>query len=346
MGYNVKHFQIYLFFLAVLLFFSCQSNKRPATDHIKLQLRIARFDQDLYRGKDKTIAETDSILFQKYGNFYLDFVSRMVGTPQLSRQEVLTALYKGKPYEDLQQETDRVYPQLDKVENDLTEVFKYIIYYYPKAVVPRFIAFVSGFAYQIPVGDQYMGIGLDMFLGRNSKFYPALISSIPRYQSRRFETAYIIPRLTEEYARQELFRPRDEDRTLLSQMIYNGKIFYFMDQVLSPDMNDTLKIGYTGRQLAWCKNFEGNIWGVLLEQELLYKTDIQKIQVYLTDGPFTPGLGDKTESAPRLGIWIGWQIVKKYMEENPEITLQELMADQDAQKILIRSKYKPKIQGE
>ncbi|MCY1518343.1 gliding motility-associated lipoprotein GldB [compost metagenome] len=346
MSFNVKHLQIYLFFLAVFLFFSCQSNKRPSVAHIKLQLKIERFDRDLYRGKDKAIVETDSLLFQKYGRFYEDFISRMVGTPELSRQEILTTLYRSKPYQDLQQETDSVYPQLHAIENDLTGAFKYILYYYPKALIPRFIAFVSGFAYQIPVGDHYMGIGLDMFLGRNSKFYPALVNSIPRYQSRRFEPSYIVARLTEEYARQELFRPRDEDQTLLSQMIYNGKIFYFMDQVLAPDMNDSLKIGYTGRQLAWCQKFEGNIWGVLLEQELLYKTDIQKIQVYLTDGPFTPGLGDKAESAPRLGVWIGWQIVKKYMEANPEVTIQALMADQDAQKILIRSKYKPKLQGE
>ena len=65
--------------------------------------------------------------------------------------------------------------------------------------------------------------------------------------------------------------------------------------------------------------------------------------MYLTDGPFTPGLGDKSESAPKLGIWIGWQMVKKYMVENPDVTLQKLMADTDAQKILTKSKYKPKI---
>ncbi len=67
------------------------------------------------------------------------------------------------------------------------------------------------------------------------------------------------------------------------------------------------------------------------------------MQVYLTDGPFTAGLGDKNESAPKLGVWIGWQMVRKYMLENPDVTLQQLMADTDAQKILVKSKYKPKI---
>ena len=67
-----------------------------------------------------------------------------------------------------------------------------------------------------------------------------------------------------------------------------------------------------------------------------------KIQKYLTDAPFTPGLGDHNESAPKLGIWIGWQIVKKYMDKNPDVTLQQLMKETDAQKILHASRYKPK----
>jgi hypothetical protein len=42
-----------------------------------------------------------------------------------------------------------------------------------------------------------------------------------------------------------------------------------------------------------------------------------------------------------LGTWVGWQIVRKYMDRNPKVTLQELMADDDYQKIFNESKYKP-----
>jgi hypothetical protein len=187
-----------------------------------------------------------------------------------------------------------------------------------------------------------MSIGLDMFLGKDSKFYGAIVQSVPLYQSRRFEPEYIVPRVTEVYAREELFPERDEDQTLLAKMVHNGKILYFMDQVLPESTADTIKIGYTGQQMAWCQQYEGNIWGYFLENEFLYETDYQKIQVYLTDGPFTPQLGDKRSSPPKLGVWIGWQIVRRYMSENPKVTLQELMKDTDAQKILTKAKYKPK----
>jgi gliding motility-associated lipoprotein GldB len=343
MSYNVKYHQIYLFIICVITIFSCKQDHRPDISSIKFDIKIQRFDKDLYQGKGKDLRSTDEILSKKYGAFYDDFTHQMVGNQNLTGINVLEGLYKDKAYTDLNNEVDSVYPNLENVEKELTQTFKYIKFYYPKTKIPHFIAFLSGFAYQIPIGESYLGIGLDMFLGKNSKFYPALVSSIPMYQSRRFESKYIVPRITEVFSREELFRPHDEDQTLLSQMIYNGKLLYFMDRVLPENLSDTVKIGYTGRQLAWCKNFEGNIWGFFLEQDLLYKTDIQKIQNYLTDGPFTAGLGDKKESAPKLGVWIGWQIVKKYMAENPDVTLPQLMADTDAQKILTKSKYKPKI---
>ncbi|MFD0939822.1 gliding motility lipoprotein GldB [Pedobacter boryungensis] len=349
MRYNVKHLskgmpsaQIYLFFLCVVLIFSCKQDKKPDISNIKLDIKIQRFDQDLYRGKNKDVQQTDNLLKQKYGFFYDDFIHRMVGNPNLTGKDVLMGLYKDQAYTDLNNEVDSVYPNLNSVEKDLTQSFKYIKYYYPKAKVPHFISHLSGFAYQITTGDDYMSIGLDMFLGRDSKFYGAIVQSIPMYQSRRFEPQYIVPRVSEVYAREELFPERDEDQTLLAKMIYNGKILYFMDQILPETTADTVKIGYTGKQLAWCKNYEGNIWGFFLENDLLYQSDNQKIQTFLTDGPFTPGLGEKRSSAPKLGVWLGWQIVRKYMTENPTITLQQLMAETDAQKILTKAKYKPK----
>ena len=74
----------------------------------------------------------------------------------------------------------------------------------------------------------------------------------------------------------------------------------------------------------------------------MYETDFQKIQTYLNEAPFTPGLGEKNQSAPKLGVWTGWQIVRKYMSKHPEVTLPQLMAMTDAQKILNDSKYRPK----
>ncbi len=326
-----------------MLFFSCSDSKKPDISDIKLDIKIERFDKDLYAGKGKNIESTDSLLYKKYGAFYEDFIFKMVGNESYTRKEVLQGLYEDKAYTDLNHEVDSVFPNLQQVENELTQTFKYVKYYYPKVQIPRFIGFLSGFSYQTPIGDEYAGIGLDMFLGKDSKFYGALVHSIPLYLSRRFTPEYIVPRVSEYYVRENLFKERDEDRSLLAKMIYNGKVLYFMDQIMPDNLPDSTKIGYTDKQLVWCKDFESEIWAFYLENNLLYETDYAKIQVYLSEGPFTPGLGENNASAPKLGIWTGWQIVRQYMTENPDVTLQQLMADTDSQKILAKSKYKPKL---
>lgn len=340
---NVKHPQIYLIFLCVLTFFSCKQGNKPDVSDISLDIKIERFDKDLFEGKQKGIPQTDAFLQKKYTAFYDDYTHRMVGDQTYSNAAILSTLYKDQAYTDLNHEADSVFKNMELQEKALTETFKYIKYYYPRIRIPRFIAFISGFAVQTPIGDDYMGIGLDMFLGKNSKFYRAIVKSVPLYLSARFTPEYIVPRIAETYAREELFPQRDENHSLLAKMVENGKILYFMDQVLDGQTPDAVKIGYTDKQLTWCKTYEGNIWAYLMQNNLLFETDFQKIQMYLSEAPFTPGLGEKNESAPKLGVWIGWQMVRKYMEENPKVTLQQLMADQDAQKILTAAKYKPKM---
>lgn len=342
MIYNVKHKQIYLIFLFAIVFISCKQNSRPDVSHINLEIKIERFDKELFASKNKNISQTNTTLSNQYGFFYDDYIHKMVGTPAYSNEEVLSTLFKDKAYTDLTHEVDSVYPNLKAQEQGLTETFKYVKYYYPKAKIPKVISFVSGFAYQMPVGDNYLGIGLDMFLGKDSKFYGAIVQSVPLYLSRRFTPDYIVPRVAETYVHEDLFPEPDENKTLLSKMIFQGKILYFLDQVLPENTADTLKIGYTADQMKWAQNFEADIWAYFLENNFLYETDYQKIQVFLAEGPFTPGLGENRDSAPKLGVWMGWQIVKRYMDKNPKITLQQLMAENDAQKILNQSKYKPK----
>jgi uncharacterized protein YjaZ len=95
--------------------------------------------------------------------------------------------------------------------------------------------------------------------------------------------------------------------------------------------------------MKWATDFESDTYAFFLENELLFETDYFKIQKYLAEAPFTPGLGTQNDSAPKLGSFIGWQIVKRYLEENTEIDLKQLMLEKDAQKILRLAKYRPNV---
>jgi len=343
--------QIYLFFLIALLFASCGRNKKKMdVSNIPLTVTIQRFDWDFDKMRIKPMVEQSLALNQHYGIFYRDFVNTVVPATNIqdtvyfaTLRQIFNTEYHGRhPYIDLKHEVDSVYPgKMEKQSNELTDAFRRIKYYYPNAKLPQYVyAYFSGFQAQTMLGDNYFGIGLDMFLGANSKFYPALTETLPHYITRRFTPEYIAPRVSETIIRENLFPANDADGTLLAKMIYNGKVLYMMDQVL-PDVPDSVKIGYTAKQMQWCEGNKANIWAYFLQENLLYNSDYMKIQTYLNEAPFTPGLGEKNESAPKLGIWTGWQIVRQYMENHPEVTLQQLMANDDAQKILSESKYRP-----
>lgn len=337
--------QIYLFFLICVLLVSCKRKDKIDVSGIDLNIKIERFDHDFDGFRGSNYPTKAAQLYRHYGIFYPDFIERILNAGSIKDTAYfanLRQVFAAKSYIDLKHEVDSVYPNLDKQEAELTDAFKHIKYFYPQKRLPHIYAYFSGFQAQSSIGNNYFAIGLDLFLGSNSKFYPALIEEFPHYISRRFTPDNMVPRVIESMTREDMFEEQaDDDRTLLSRMIYNGKIMYFMDQVL-PDVPDSTKIGYTNQQLKWCADNQANIWGYFLEDNLLYESDYQKIQKYLTEAPFTPGLGDHNNSAPKLAVWTGWQIVKQYMDSNPKVSLQQLMTERDEQKILAQSKYRPK----
>ncbi|MES2378059.1 MAG: gliding motility lipoprotein GldB [Bacteroidota bacterium] len=340
-----KFKQIYLIFIIGLLLTACSRNKKIDVSNIPIDVKIERFDHDFDGLRTKPMEQQAIFMVQKYGDFYRDYTQQILEAGSINDTAYFNTLrnvFKGKAYLDLKHDVDAVYPgDLTKQEAELTDAFRRIKYYYPKQKIPKVYAYFSGFKAQTSVGDGYFGIGLDLFLGADSRFYPALTEVFPRYISRRFTPDNITPRVVEGLAREDMFTESENDKTLLSKMVYSGKILYFMDQIL-PDVADSIKIGYTSQQIKWCTDFKATIWAYLLDQNLLYETDDQKIQTYINEAPFTPQVGEHNQSAPKLGVWTGWQIVREYMDRHPEVTLQELMASQDAQKILNDSKYRPK----
>ena len=336
--------QIYLIFSIGLILSSCTRNKKIDVSNINVNVKIVRFDHDFDAMHNKPMVLQASYLQKQYGSFYPDFIERILqvgSTKDTTYFKPLRQVFAGKAYNDLKHDADAAFPNMDRQNASLTEAFKYIKYYYPQKPLPRVYAYISGFQAQTTIGDGYFGVGIDLFLGADSRFYPSLTNAFPHYLSRWFTPDNITPRVVEGIAREDMFPEDDNDKALLNKMIYNGKIMYFMDKIL-PDVADSTKIRYTTEQLKWCHEFESKIWGYFLEQNLLYETDYQKIQKYLTEAPFTPGLGEKNESAPKLAVWTGWQIVRKYMDKHPDVTLPQLMAGKDAQKLLNESGYHPK----
>lgn len=339
---KVKHFCA--LFLTAMLALSCRQDKKDIDlSSIKLEVHIERFDHDFDQLRTPPMQNKVAGLQSKYGPFYTDFVERIIEAGSVKDTAYfanIRSILNSKPYQDLKHEVDSVYPNLKDQEEDLTDAFKRVKYYFPKQQLPKVYAYLSGFQVQTSVGNGYFGVGLDLFLGAKSKFYPALINTYPQYLSRRFTPDNMVPRIIEGILREDI-APEKDEKSILEKMIYEGKVMCLMDRLL-PHVPDSTKIGYTTRQMEWCQAFEGNIWGYFLNENLLYETDYPKMQKYFNEAPFTPGLGEKTESAPKLAVWTGWQIVRQYLIKHPDVTPAQLLATKDAQLILNEAAYHPK----
>jgi hypothetical protein len=226
---------------------------------------------------------------------------------------------------------------LTQIEKDLAEGFRHIRYYFPAAEIPRVYSYISGGDYENPVqfSDSVLIIALDTYLGQG--FKPYLSDGLSLYKTQRMTPDHIVPDCMRACVNQ--FIPSDISlNTFLDQIIHAGKRLYLLDASI-PDIAQSLKISYTTEQYTWAVKNEKHVWSAIIENRMLYSTDMQTQRLFLADGPFTAAFGK--ESPPRLGEWIGWQIVKSYMNNHPEITLQQLLKKNDAQEILMQSGYKP-----
>jgi hypothetical protein len=245
------------------------------------------------------------------------------------------------PYIDtLTQQTEEYYGDMSDIALEFQEAFAIIKNSYPDFVPPTIYTVVTGFESDVYVSDSVIIVGLDVFLGSKAKYR---MKDTPNYIFRRYRKDFIVPAvvmfLSNKYNETETdFRKK----SMLNDMMYFGKTYYFMEKAL-PKTADSTIIGYSTQEMIDSKGNEEIIWGHFVENNLFYETLHEKITRYIGERPNTSEIGN--ECPGRIGRWLGWQIVRKYMETNPNVTLAELMLEKDAKKIFELAKYKPQVKS-
>lgn len=327
----------FLLCLTVILF-SCTHNPlKINVSDVSVDLKIKHLDVDLLKLKKDQMQTTIPILKSSYGDFFDIFTYRMIaigGSEQENFPELLYSFVSDTLIRKLEK---NVMEKVDTVQlrKELETAFKHYKYYFPEKKIPVIYTCISGFNQSVVTAENLIGISLDKYLGANSHFYQQL--GLPVYKRRNMNYEKIVPDLIYAWAVTEWPKAANAN-SLLSQMIYEGKMQYFLDAML-PDTPDTLKIGFTKKQLAFCTKNEASMWTYLAEHKLLFSTDRMNVKHFMDDGPYTSAFSD--ESPARTGAYLGWQIVRSYMKQNKEIKLVDLMNNADFQSVLNQSGYQP-----
>ena len=341
MNKRLKKRNCYVIALIVLILFgsACSRDGRKPSWEADVsgisieKMEIQRFEEVLFNVNPSTLEGSLEPYFEKF-SFFIE--------GSMGNSEAIESLYNFVTDPEIRElfiDTGKRWDDTDAITEPLAHTFRFHRYHFPDIELPEVYTYISGIDYMMPIiytGDKLV-IGLDNFLGSDYALYDRL--GIPRYLSRwmRPERLNVEVMLAFADARLSEYAPMPE--TLLDHILYHGKRQYFLDNML-PRTHDTLKIAYTATNLEWMRHFEGYAWTYKLDNDLLYTSDHRIINQFTGEAPFTSAFG--RDSAPRTGVWLGWQIVREYMRRNPEVDLQKLLSEGDSRKILAGARYRPR----
>lgn len=321
----------------VLALASCNSNDEPKNIP-RVELETYLFYKELFNLPIDSIPFEIPTLIKKYSPFFELFGSNVIhiGFPEEKRfgillQQFVADYHMQNVYSDLIKE----FSEIKAIEDELNNGFSYFNYYFPNRYIPKIYYYHGGFNQSVITTDSLIGIGLDKYLGNSYPYYLRL--GLPEYQRIKMRKEFI-PIDAMRFYLYGIFPFNEEKENVLSHLIYEGKIQYLLDKCF-PNLDDTLKFGYSKNQLIWCEKNERTIWQYLIDKKMLFSNDIMDIKRYTNDGPFTTTF--PRQSPARAAVWLGYRIVHQYIKNNPALTMEELMAEKDAQKITQHSEYNP-----
>lgn len=309
--------------LSISLFFiGCNDSDKVAQEvaKIPIALEISRFDQEFASATPDKIP----MLRTKYPYLFP------------APDSIWVAKMKDSLQIELFQEVGNTFNSFEDEEDGLIQLFKHIRYYFPEQHIPRVVTVTNDVDYnnRIILADSLLFIGLDNYLGAEHKYY----GGFQRYIAKSLDRSYMVSDVASAFAKKVVPKPRD--RTFLARMIYFGKELYLKDKLM-PMAKDTEKIGYTNEEMDWTLGNEEPIWRNFVEQEHLYSTDNKLNSRFLDPAPFSKfGLELDNESPGRLGRYIGWQIVKAFMDNNT-IELKQMLTMPE-EELFKKSNYKPR----
>lgn len=326
-------------FIFLLLLSGCNKKDYFSGEAGKANVEIRRFDNAIYElTKDSTKLES---VMAEYPDFFPIFSGYILDTDP----EDLTALREVIPtflndtivgVKDAYEREQEIFADISDIQEELNMAFGRLLYLFPDFYVPTITVFVGGFNYQISLMDDDLAIGADMFLGSDYEVYNHLYN-VYQYQKPTMEKSYVSIGLVKTYLYQHIPFASNKSR-LLENMIHGGKIMWLLQQLL-PDKKPWEIMAWTEEQWKWCNQYEKDIWRLMMDKKDLYKSEQTVLASYLNDGPFTSEISQ--DSPARTGTWIGWQIVDAYMKNNPDVSIQQMLAEGDVQTILENSKYRP-----
>lgn len=307
---------------------------------MQLEVRIGRLDRDLFHAAPDSMNAASLRAYADYGEFYRIYIEEVLQGAPLEDPRlplVLNSFVHDPDWRAAQDAVDSVLGDLEPQRADFEEAFKRLKVLFPDSLTPRIVTFNSGYNYGIFPTDSVLGIGVEWFIGKEQPVIGLLApEAFPQFVKERMVPEMLVPSAVKGWLLVHYTRDI-AGADLLTNLVETGKVMALLDAVL-PETETHLKFAFSKEHLAWCEEHEYDIWKDIVSKDQLFSKKNEDIGRLMNDGPFTSDL--PRESPGHIGEWIGYRMVRAYMDANPKTTFAQLFALEDPRVIL--QHYKPR----
>jgi hypothetical protein len=338
--------------LCIILFISgckgCEGDKPlqkvELTPEAKvLTIKFKRFDKDLFGADFSNPQAACQQLYHTYGSFFCNFVEndlKLAACQSDTVGQLLIPFVKNTDMVETNKEIQKVFTdtKIFALSAELSQAMQRWNTFFPDSIVPNVVYYQSAWNNNIAPLDSSLGIALDCYLGeKNSltqKLHPEMF---PAYQKANMDANFIVADAAKGWVARQA-RHYYQTKDFLNELIFYGKLMY-VAEALVPDQTDEQMMNWSKKELQWAEKNEWKVWKEMANEKVMFSSKRFDINKWFIDAPFTSVQNIPQDSPPQLGVWMGWKIVRQYMQANPAITPQQLLLEKDNQKIL--AAFKP-----
>jgi len=289
-----------------------------------MDLNFVNMDSLLFQANDIQLLELHQRFKEEIPEIYEYQLGYCIGIGDLNDTAFVNSMrsFLADPYiKRVEERISDQFKDLSRYRNEIYSGFQHLKFHLPKAKIPESVVFMNSFfASNAFSTERQIGIGLERYLGKETdvilelpgdSFYQWMKDGLDeRYLSRDALCSWIMTHIVE-----------DVSGNLAEQMIRWGKVIYLAEAAF-PEKEKSILLRYSEEGMKWALDQEREIWNYLVREKLLFKIDERFKINMLNEAPFTVGLPEK--GPDRLGQFIGWRMVRKYMEIK-RVSVEELI---------------------
>jgi hypothetical protein len=312
-------------FSSLFILASCASNSLDIdADDQNVSIEFIQLDSLMFKADSKERLALHQSMQSQIPHLYeynLAYCLKFRGMQDSIFTPSIQQFYSDPYIKKLEQRLSNKFSNTQAFKDGIIDGFKHLKYHFPKGKIPSAVVFMNSlFTANAFCTETEIGIGLERYLPMKTD----VIQQLPPDQfynwiKEGFDERYIV---RDALCSWVMTHYVDEVKgSLIENCIYWGKILYLTKAAL-PEVTDATILRYSEKDFNWALENESQLWNYLVKDKVLFKIDERMIRNLTTEGPFSVGLPE--EGPDRLGQFLGYRIVQKYMEIE-QIPLNELL---------------------